>query len=61
MGETARMRRERKFGAGCKNPAVGEKWSFIAAKISLNRLLKNACVDPLVLRDAMLCIAHRHK
>jgi hypothetical protein len=26
-----------------------------------NRLLKNAWVDPLVLRDAMLCIAPQHE
>jgi hypothetical protein len=29
--------------------------------LTSNTLLKNACVDPLVLRDAMLCIALLHK
>ena len=28
---------------------------------AFRRLLKNACVDPLVLRDAMFCIAPRHE
>jgi hypothetical protein len=39
---------------------VAISWKpYQAGKVS-SRLLKNACVDPLVLRDAMLCIAPRN-